>query len=416
MKILITGGAGFIGSATVRNLRGYGYDITVYDNLSKGYKEAVPPEIEFVQGDLSDKKKLITVLKKGFDCVVHFASYIEAGESVYKPSKYYQNNVINTLSLLQAMVEANVKKIVFSSSAGVYGNPLSVPISEDALLAPVNPYGETKMIMEQMIKEFSKKYNFNAVALRYFNAAGALFDCGESHNPETHIIPRFINAALNEENIFIFGDGSHERDYVHVSDLADAHKLSVDFLLSKKDNTGLFEVFNIGTGKRYSNLELANKIIELVSKRLNKSINSNILFLDSRPGDPLYLAASYKKAKNILGWSPKKVLLDEIISDAIEWHISGKNFSKNFIAPDENSYDYVINICKLLNEDSCLSNLLKWQILRRLYKDEINTIRVIPYKDKSDEEIVFLLRNDLKEKDSLLFYLLEETWKYCLRI
>ena len=231
MKVLVTGGAGYIGSTTVRELLKNDCEVIVYDNLSRGHRTSLPEEAVFIYGDLNDEERLKKVfLDNKIDFVIHFVAYLEVGESVFKPAKYFYNNVINTIILLEVMLENNVKNIVFSSSAAVYGNPKSIPIYEDFELHPTSPYGETKLLMEELLKEFVSKYKFNAVALRYFNAAGAINKCGEDHNPEIHIIPRFVKLGLKGEDITIFGDGSHRRDYIHIEDLAKAHSASVSFI------------------------------------------------------------------------------------------------------------------------------------------------------------------------------------------
>ena len=302
MNVLLTGGAGYIGSATAREFLNLGFRVIVYDNLSKGHKSALPEEIIFIEGDISDKKKLKEIIfNYEINFVVHFAAYLEVAESVYKPSKYFHNNVINTINLLEAMLESNLKNIVFSSSAAVYGNPKRVPITEDFEKSPTSPYGESKILMENVLEEFVDKYNFNAIALRYFNAAGAVEGCGEDHDPETHIIPRFIKSVLVGDDITIFGDGSHRRDYVHVKDLAKAHVFSVLWMKEQTlvRSNGFFEAFNIGAGKMYTNLEMANKIIELVFKSRGYESGSRIIYLSERPGDPKDLMASNDKAKNI---------------------------------------------------------------------------------------------------------------------
>lgn len=433
MKILVTGGCGFIGSVTVRHLKNLGYNVLVYDNLIKGHKNSLPNGVIFIEGELSDKEKLKKILEDyRIDTIVHFAAFIEAGESVHKPAKYFENNVINTLILLEAMLEAGVKKIVFSSSAAVYGTPRKIPIDENAELNPESPYGETKLLMEYLLKEFVNNYGFKAVALRYFNAAGALHDCGEDHHPETHIIPRFIKAGLKGENITIFGDGSHRRDYIHIEDLAKAHILAVELLKKEtfneennqeETNQGFFEYFNLGNGKRYSNIEIADKILELIKNKTGKNSESKIIHLDARPGDPKDLLASNNKAKEYLGWIPERSDIENILSDALNWHLNyqqgfNEDFNEKRKISEINDLEIVEKIVSKLKESNYVSRNFKHKLLRILLKDEINTIRLIDnkeanhketnYKEMSDQEILNLLKDFFPEKNNICNILIKE--------
>lgn len=387
--VLVVGGAGYIGSSTVREfdeaVARYiqeGYKVKVYDNLRAGHVKALPQGVELITGDLSDRKKLVRVMRESkIDTVIHFAAYIEAGESMKKPAKFFENNVINTLNLLEAMREAGVKNIVFSSSASVYGNPVSVPIYETAELNPTSPYGESKLKMEELLREYAEKYGFRAVALRYFNAAGAYSpDCGEAHCPEeTHIIPRFINFAMKNEPITVFGDGGHGRDYINVKDLAAAHVKAVEWLKKRESGKGMFESFNLGTGKMYTNLEIAEKIKAKVAQITRRPCTSEIIFGPERPGDPRYLQASKEKAARILRWSPQHSDIEEIIDDACKWHLShpeGYGEEKGAVV-ERLAIESVRNIIAKLRENQTVSKKFKLDLLRRLLSDEINKMRVL---------------------------------------
>lgn len=315
--ILVTGGAGYIGSHTVRRLRGRGYDVVVYDNLSKGHRWAVK-DVELVVGDISDYARVCEVIKRyGIDSVIHFAAYSLVGESMQNPQKYYVNNVIGTISLLRAMVDCGVKKIVFSSTAAVYGEPKEVPIKEDSLLNPTNVYGRTKFMIESILRDYDMAYGLKYVALRYFNAAGAdeKGDIGEDHDPETHLIPLVLKAIKGErEDIKIFGtdydtpDGTCIRDYIHVNDLADAHILALESL-----KEGRSDVYNLGNGNGFSVKEVI-EVAERVTGKTVKKVES-----DRRSGDPAVLIASSEKIKRELGWRPVYTDLEKIIQTAWNW-------------------------------------------------------------------------------------------------
>ena len=318
-KILVTGGAGYIGSHTVKELNKEGFDVLVYDNLSSGHREAVLKPARLVAGDLLDIEKLEKVFKKYQpDSVMHFAASIEAGESVERPEEFFRNNVVTTLNLLKAMVKNKINYLVFSSSAAVYGEPKEVPIEEHFDLKPINCYGSTKMIAEEMFKHFEKAHGLKHVSLRYFNAAGADLDgeLGPDHKKKTHLITR-ITMAANEEipHLEIYGtdydteDGSCIRDYIHVTDLACAHILALKHL--KKTNKS--DVFNLGNEKGNSVLEVIKKAKKVTGK------DFKIKYSKKRVGDPAKLVASSKKAKKALKWSPKHSDLETIIKTAWEW-------------------------------------------------------------------------------------------------
>ncbi|MCB0742381.1 MAG: UDP-glucose 4-epimerase GalE [Ignavibacteriae bacterium] len=319
MKILVTGGAGYIGSHFVKILNDKNINVVVLDNLSRGHREAVPQNVTLEVVDLLDYEKLNATLKKyNFDAIVHFAAFAYVGESVENPVLYYQNNVVGSFNLLKACVENNIKKFVFSSTCSLYGNPETVPISESQKTNPINPYAQTKLIIENMLSDFDKAYGLKYVVLRYFNAAGDDFtgSIGESHEPEPHLIPIVINTALgSREKVLIFGndyktkDGTCVRDYIHINDLGDAHLRALEYL----NKNGESDIFNLGTGDGYS----VNEIIETAEKITNLKIKKEIA--PRREGDPATLVADNQKAKTKLGWTPKHNL-EEIISSAYNWH------------------------------------------------------------------------------------------------
>jgi UDP-glucose 4-epimerase len=323
LKILVTGGAGYIGSHFVKILTNNNIDVIVLDNLSRGHKEAIPSGVPLEVADLLDVNSLQTVFNKySFDAIVHFAAFAYVGESVEDPKLYYQNNVVGSFNLIKTALESNVKKIVFSSTCSLYGNPNEVPISEKLPTNPINPYAQTKLMIENILRDFDASYGMRSVFLRYFNAAGADFDgeIGESHTPEPHLIPIVLNTALGKrDKVFIFGDdyetkdGTCIRDYIHVNDLGDAHLKALEYL----NNGGKTDVINLGTGDGNSVKEL----IETSERITGKKINSEIT--DRRDGDPAILVADNKKAKEILGWVPKHNL-DDIISSAYNWHKAPK--------------------------------------------------------------------------------------------
>jgi len=322
--ILIIGGAGYIGSHTNKLLTQKGHKTLVYDNLIYGHKEAVKWG-EFILGDLNDIEQLRLVFGKyKIEAVMHFAAFAYVGESVENPEKYYINNVSNTLNLLQVMREFSCKYFIFSSTCATYGNPEYLPIDEKHPQNPINPYGQSKFMLEKILEDYSKAYDFKYVALRYFNAAGADVDCeiGEDHNPETHLIPLIFDVAIGKrEDIKVFGtdydtnDGSAVRDYIHVTDLANAHILALEYL----KNGGSSDIFNLGNGDGYSVFEVINKAKEITNKDIK------VTLIDRRAGDPAKLIGDATKAKKVLGWDPKLFDLGKILETAWEWHKCKKN-------------------------------------------------------------------------------------------
>lgn len=316
--VLVVGGAGYIGSHMVKLLLGSDYQTITLDNLSTGYRDAVLGG-EFMQVDLADRPALDRLFaQRSIDAVMHFASFIQVGESVKEPAKYYENNVTNTLNLLDAMVAHGIKRFIFSSSAAVYGNPITVPIPEDHPKHPINPYGRTKWMVEQILDDYDRAYGLKSVSLRYFNAAGADpgGQLGERHEPETHLIPLILRAASGRApDIKVFGrdydtpDGTCVRDYVHVADLCDAHRLALDHLL----NGGVSAVYNLGNGNGFSVAEVI-AATERVTQR-------NIPVTDAarREGDPPRLVANATRARAELGWQPQFNELDAIIAHAWAW-------------------------------------------------------------------------------------------------
>lgn len=322
--ILVTGGAGYIGSHTVQLLREQGYDVMVFDSLELGHRQAVEG-VKLVQGDLLDKAKLDETLE-GYpiDAVVHFAAYASVGDSVANPSSYFRNNINGGLNLVNSMREHGVNKIIFSSSAATYGEPLHTPIEETHPQNPTNPYGETKLMFEKILKWFDVAYGIKSVSLRYFNAAGADPEAriGEDHNPEGHIIPIVLQTALGQrDSIKVFGtdwntpDGTCVRDYIHVVDLADAHLRALKALEQGMDTTA----YNLGNGDGQS----VKQIIDAASDVVGRSIPW--VSAPRRPGDPARLVASSDKLKKELGWQPKYPDVHTIIQHAWRWHSEHPN-------------------------------------------------------------------------------------------
>ncbi|SNR92016.1 UDP-glucose 4-epimerase GalE [Desulfurobacterium atlanticum] len=321
MKIVVTGGAGYIGSHTVKLLTEKNHEVLVIDNLYNGHQEAVK-DAQFIRCNIKDTDKLTEIFESFKpDAVIHFAAFIEVGESVKNPLSFYENNVSGTVSLLKAMEITGVDKIIFSSTAAVYGNPVTVPIPETEPIKPINPYGQSKACVEKILNDLSTFKGLNYVSLRYFNAAGADPSglIGESHNPETHLIPLILKTAKGErEKIYIFGtdyptpDGTCVRDYIHVNDLADAHLLSLEYLMSG----GKSAVFNCGYGKGYS----VREIIDTVRKITGKDFR--VEETDRRPGDPAVLIADPTNLKKTLNWKPKFDELDIIIKSAWRWELN----------------------------------------------------------------------------------------------
>jgi UDP-glucose 4-epimerase len=319
MNILVTGGAGYIGSFMTKKLLEEGISVVVVDNLERGHKEVIDPNARFVNGDLRDKVFVEELFaNNSFDGVVHFAAYISMAESMQDPSMYFDNNVNPVRIILDQMQQHDVKSIIFSSTAGVYGNPTSVPIPESHQKKPTNPYGESKLLVEQMLKWYQKIYGINYVALRYFNAAGASLDglLGENHDPETHIIPNIIKAVLERKNFTLFGndydtpDGTCVRDYIHVLDLVQAHVLALKKI--QKDHGGYF--YNVGTGKGYSNKEVVEKVREVSGRTIE------VVIKDRRPGDASALVADASKINHELGFKPRYSDLETIVRTAWAFH------------------------------------------------------------------------------------------------
>ena len=320
--ILVTGGAGYIGSHAVLALKNAGYGVVILDNLVYGHRDIVDRalQVELVVGDTSDRTLLDNLFAKHkIDAVMHFSAYAYVGESVTDPAKYYRNNVIGTITLLEAMIGAGVNKLVFSSTCATYGVPQKIPLTEDHPQNPINPYGATKLMVERILSDFDAAYNFKSVCFRYFNAAGADPNglVGEDHNPETHLIPLVLFAALGKrDSIAIFGtdydtpDGTCIRDYIHVNDLASAHILGLKYLL----NGGKSDFFNLGNGGGFS----VKEVIEAARQVTGKEIKA--VERERRPGDPPSLVGSSEKAIKTLGWSPEYPDIKNIISHAWQWH------------------------------------------------------------------------------------------------
>ncbi len=318
MRILVVGGAGYIGSHMVKHLLSSNHDVLVADNFSTGYPSALRdcPHIEI---DISDSASLKTLLSnENFDAVFHFASFIQVGESVTDPGKYFSNNFSATLTLLQSMVECGIQNFIFSSTAAVYGDPAYTPIDESHPKNPINPYGRSKLMVEQALEDFDRAHGLKSVTLRYFNAAGAdpAGHLGERHEPETHLIPLILQAAAGRRSeITIFGrnyptpDGTCIRDYIHVTDLVDAHARALDYLVAG----GTSATFNLGNGSGFS----VQEVITTAQAVTGKSIPTRDA--NRREGDPAQLIADATKARNVLGWQPRHSSLEQIIADAWAW-------------------------------------------------------------------------------------------------
>lgn len=319
--ILIIGGAGYIGAHVNKLLNEKGYDTLVLDDLSHGYEDFVKWG-ELIVGDLGDKNLLDSIFKEyDIKAVMHFAAFINVGESVLNPKKYYKNNVINTYNLLESMIKNKVDKFIFSSTCAVYGEPIKLPLTEDHPLNPINPYGNTKLFVEKMLNDFSNAYNLKYCSLRYFNASGAHkdSDIGELHKPETHLIPLILDVAIGKrDSINIYGsdyetpDGTCIRDYIHVQDLADAHLKSLELLM--RNNSENKNIFNLGNGNGFSVKEVIDKCSEITGQKINYT------YVEKRVGDPPILIGSFDRAKKILGWNPVHSDLENIINTAWKWH------------------------------------------------------------------------------------------------
>ncbi len=323
--ILVCGGAGYIGSTFCHYLRKKGIDPIIVDNLSKGKEEFIEG-FRLFKYDIGDYDSVLSLIKKyNIKTVFHFSAFIEVGESVKSPFKYYENNTYKTINLLKSCIDGKVNNFIFSSTAAVYGIPQNIPISESSMCDPINPYGRSKHMVENILADLASQGLLKSVCLRYFNASGAIptLETGEAHNPETHIIPRVLNVVIGKDEFFIiYGsdypteDGTCIRDYVHVIDLLDAHILAMEYL----NNGGISTVFNLGSEKGYS----VKQIIDTVEKITGKKVNYKIG--ERREGDPPVLIASSEKIKKTLGWNPK-FKLEDIIKTAYSWHQKLQKFN-----------------------------------------------------------------------------------------
>jgi UDP-glucose 4-epimerase len=317
LRILVTGGAGYVGGTVAELLLQKGHEVVVYDNLCHGFRSMIPAKAEFIEGELADRSKLEHLFgARTFDGVMHFAALIEAGESMQKPELYFRNNTASTLSLFEAMLAKGVKRLVFSSTAAVYGEPESTPIVEEAPLRPTNAYGESKLLVEQMLTWLNRIHGFRYASLRYFNVAGAIDGRGEAHEPESHLIPLILDVALGKrKSIKIFGqdyptpDGTCIRDYIHVQDLAEAHLLAFEGLAQREKL-----ICNIGNGQGFT----IRQVIESARRVTGHPIP--VEEAPRRPGDPAVLIASSDKIGRELGWKPKFDKLDDIVASAWKWH------------------------------------------------------------------------------------------------
>ncbi len=323
MKVLVTGGAGYIGATTVRSLMADGHEVAVYDNLSKGYREALPPEVPLIVADVADRAALDSAFRQYQpEAILHFAAFIEAGESMKQPERFFRNNSAATLTLLEAILANGVGKLIFSSTAALYGEPRQIPIEETDPLDPTNAYGESKLLVERMLGWFGRVHGLRYASLRYFNAAGSDGYSGERHQPETHLIPLVLQVASGGRNsISIFGtdyataDGTCVRDYIHVSDLAQAHVLALN-ALEHRDRL----IYNLGNGRGFSVREVIDS-----AKRVT-GVAIPVVEAPRRPGDPAILIASSEKIRGELGWAPQYTDLDSIVESAWQWmqqHPSG---------------------------------------------------------------------------------------------
>ena len=319
MRVFLTGGAGYIGSVTSELLLNEGHEVTIFDNLGRGHREAIEPRADFIEGDLRDKDSVADAMAKVKpDAVMHFAAYALVGESMVQPEIYFRNNVVGGINLAEAMLANNVQKIVFSSTCATYGQPERVPITEDEPQRPQNPYGESKLMFEHTLKWYQELHGMKPVFLRYFNACGATETYGEDHDPETHLIPLVLRVALGQrESVKIFGDdydtpdGTCLRDYIHIVDLARAHILALE-----KDVSG---PFNLGTGTGNSVLEVIEACREVTGHAIPAELAPR------RPGDPARLVAGAEKAETILGWKPKLADMHTIVESAWKWHQAHPN-------------------------------------------------------------------------------------------
>jgi UDP-glucose 4-epimerase len=321
-NILVTGGAGYIGGFMARRLSENGYKVTVIDNLSRNERPEFGQDVDFVEGNIGDRLTLKSLFEgRKIDGVIHFAGYISMGESMENPYIYFENNTYDTLNLLESMRISNIKNIIFSSTAGVYGNPTQIPIPEDVPKIPTNPYGESKLMVEKILSWYHKIHGINYAALRYFNACGAALDGtrGEDHKPETHLIPNVMKSLMENRPFELFGtdyktsDGTCIRDYIHVLDLVDAHILALEKIM--KESGGY--TYNVGTGKGYSNREIISKIEEVTGQKVE------IIEKPRRAGDADELVADVAKIKSELGFNPQYSDLQIIVESAWKWHSKG---------------------------------------------------------------------------------------------
>jgi UDP-glucose 4-epimerase len=320
MAILVTGGAGYIGSVAVELLRAQHEQVVVLDNLSRGHRDAISVEIPFYQGNVGDRDLVRRIIDEHqIESCIHFAALAYVGESVEQPGRYFQNNVGQGICLLDSLIEANVKRFVFSSTCATYGEPQHVPISETHPQQPTNPYGWSKFMMERVMEAYDHAYGLKFVALRYFNAAGATLEHGEHHDPETHLIPNVLRAAAGQlPHVSVFGtdydtrDGTAIRDYIHVSDLASAHIAALQHLR----RNGVSTAINLGTGAGYSVLEVIDCAQQITGKEIA------VKHEPRRMGDPSHLVADDRKAREVLKWAPAQNDLAKIISSAWEWHLA----------------------------------------------------------------------------------------------
>jgi UDP-glucose 4-epimerase len=319
MAILITGGAGYIGSVTVERLRAAGEPVVVLDDLVRGHRPALDDDIPFYQGKIGDRDLLARIAREHrLESCIHFAALIEVGESVLDPASYFENNVAQGIALVSGLVQAGVRRVVFSSTAAIYGDPEQIPISEQSRQWPKNPYGWSKLFIERLLSAYDTAYGLKFVALRYFNAAGATGKCGEQHEPESHLIPNVLSAALGRQpEVKVFGndyptpDGTPIRDYIHVVDLADAHICALQYLREGGES----DFFNLGTGRGFSVLEVIECVREVTACKVPVKIEP------PRPGDPSRLIADPARAMRILGWKPVSSDLRTIIRSAWEWRL-----------------------------------------------------------------------------------------------
>lgn len=323
MAILVTGGAGYIGSVTVERLLAKGEQVVVLDDLVRGHRAALPADIPLYQGKIGDRELVARIAREhNLESCIHFAALIEVGESVVDPAKYFENNVGQGIALFGELVKTGVRRVVLSSTAAVYGDPEQIPIAEESRKWPKNPYGWTKLFLERILEAYDTAYGMRFVALRYFNAAGATEKCGEDHRPESHLIPNVLAAALGQQQaIRVFGnnyptpDGTPIRDYIHVVDLADAHIRALDYLRSD----GRSDFLNLGAGRGYSVLEVIDCAREVTGREIPMKLEP------PRAGDPVRLIADPSKAKAVLGWAPNDSDLRSIVRSAWDWRIRYPN-------------------------------------------------------------------------------------------